>query len=112
LAPSAIVRGGRERKMGIEIKMAYHQIYRFLVRFERFQSDYPARKESVWVVLETKHDDTDATIEEWEKDAWNALWKQYPIWQCPFNQGNPAKTDFDKLRYKWSSAFLEDVVRI
>lgn len=87
-------------------------MYRFLVRFSRFQSSCSDREESVWVVLETKYNDSDITINEWEQDAWNALFKQYPIWNCPFNQSNPVKTIFEELRYRWSSPFLEESIKL
>jgi hypothetical protein len=85
----------------------------YLIKFTRNNFYFKkAPEETVWVVLKTNTPFDDAHIEDWETVAWNALWAQYPSWVCPFNQSNPARTRFDKLRHGWSSAFMGEHIEV
>ncbi len=88
---------------------------RYYVNFERtmygekgqYNENGMDLKESVWVLVETKIDlEDDSKCDKWESVAWKALWKQYPQWECPYNQSNPPKTKFEKLRHCFSSVFI------
>jgi hypothetical protein len=70
-------------------------------------------EEVVWVVVEIDAELSDENIEEYDRKAWDALWEQYPIWSCPYNQSNPPPNAKEKLRHGWSSAFMEpDRIRL
>jgi hypothetical protein len=72
----------------------------YAVKFTRrkFRGRLPSLEESVWVMVETLYDPMDI--------AWEALWTQYPLWKCPYSQGNPPPNDFEKARHSWSSPFV------
>ncbi len=89
--------------------MATEKIY--LVEFNRFHAKYPKLEESVWVVLETSYsplyaDDGGDELAQWEREAFTALWQQYPGWRCPYDSTHQPSTTFEKLRHGWSSVFL------
>ncbi len=78
--------------------------------FERKNYYFPSvNSEQVVVIVETKYNpDSDDDLEKYERDAWAALFKQYPVWNCPFHQGKPPKTRFESLRHGWASPSIRE----
>lgn len=77
----------------------------YVATFSRSNFHYePPLTEWVVVIVETAIPEED--YEEFDKVVWKALWKQYPMWKCPYHQGNPPPNEFEKLRHSFSSAML------
>jgi hypothetical protein len=71
----------------------------------------PPLREEVVVVLKTKIPFEDETINEFEKALWASLWKQYPVWRCPYHQGKPPPNQFENIRHGFSTPFQEGPIR-
>ena len=64
-------------------------------------------KERVVVIVRTKKPYKEMSVKAWCKKTHKALAKQYPIWCCPYHQGNPPPNSFEKWRHSFSSV-MED----
>ena len=69
-----------------------------LVEFTRFNPHNSKIEEKVWVVVEKVIHPNDKL--KFEKEAYKQLFKQYPIWECPYGKIN---TPFKNARHSWSS---------
>lgn len=73
----------------------------------------PALTETVWVIFEFKDPTiTNENINDYEEKAWEELYKQYPLWNCPYNQSNQPPNKLEELRYSFSSPFIEACHRL
>jgi hypothetical protein len=84
----------------------------YLVKFERFFSNKPSMVETVWVVLETNTTNGNNSIEQFESEAYDALWIQYPLWKCPYSSNYQPPTEFERVRHGWSSVFITESILI
>jgi hypothetical protein len=68
----------------------------------------PPLQEEVCVVFETDLPDADegAELEAMDALIWGHLWKQYPLWACPYHQGNPPPTDLAAWRHGFCSPHM------
>ena len=67
-------------------------------------------REEIFVIFETDLPYDDKNIVEFEREIWDALWKQYPIWSCPYDQKWPAPNKVERWRHNWSSPTMEGKV--
>jgi hypothetical protein len=67
----------------------------------------PSLKEKVCVIFETDIPFDDEHINEFKDVIWKELWKQYPLWNCPYHQGRRPPTLLLNWRHGFSSASQE-----
>lgn len=63
----------------------------------------PPLDEEVCVVFETDIPYDNDHIEEFDRLVWNELFRQYPIWRCPYHSQNPPPNDLEKWRHGFCS---------
>lgn len=75
--------------------------------FERFNYNHTKPlEEKVCVIFETDIPHENETLDEFEVVMWNALWEQYPLWECPYNASKQPPNMFEKWRHGFSSVMM------
>jgi hypothetical protein len=71
----------------------------------------PAVEEKVAVVFRSRTDcpDEGEPLERFEQRCYRELWRQYPIWKCPYHAGRPPRTVAESYRHGFSSALLRTI---
>lgn len=81
----------------------------YSVHFERTNwGVIPPLNEHVYVILQTETPFEDTTLEQFDAECWRALAEQYPLWICPYHQGNRPPSRFENIRHSFSSPWMRE----
>lgn len=91
-----------------------------MVEFKRWSSTLTNRngqnlEEIVYVLVETdilyEHIQHSLDIDEFIKQAWRALWKQYPVWKSPYDSSNCPPNAKESFKHcSFSSAIMHEII--
>jgi hypothetical protein len=83
----------------------------WMQKFERDNYHFsPTLHEEVVVLFEADPvvgSGEDGSLVKFEEAAYAALWKQYPIWICPYNASNRPPNIFELLRHSFCTVRMK-----